>query len=78
MHPSVGWLVAGPGWEAWRGVACLWVNQVYHVSAVAAEGLIFFFFARMPREQNCFGREGRRVLPGFGLQALKVLKQVGG
>lgn len=32
----------------------------------------------MSREQNCLGREGRRVLPGLGLQALRMLKQVGG
>lgn len=32
----------------------------------------------MPREQNCLGREGRRVLPGLGLLALRMLKQVGG
>lgn len=49
-------------------------HQVYHVSAVAAEGPIFLLGCP---GNNCFGREGRRVLPGFGLQALSVLKQVG-
>lgn len=47
-------------------------HQVDHVSAVAAKGPDFF--AGMPKEQNCLARERRAVLPGCGLQALRMLK----
>lgn len=64
MHPRVGWLVVGPGWEAW-GVWPACESPSDHVSAVAAEGLIFFFFFPVGRPWN-WTAWVRMVLPAPG------------